>query len=1250
MLLLLVAACASAQDFRATVTGLVTDPSGAAVPGATVRATNIANNAAKEVQSSAAGIYTIPYLDPGVYRIEVTMTGFQTLKRENITLEVSAKLNLPLQLTVGQVTESITVVGQQEILETADANRGLVFDPIKTQQYPLNGRQIYMLLMLTPGVIFTQESFGATGFSGTRAWDNTGQYRFAAARAGGNLFLLNGMDITSGTGVGGGTTGVNSWALSPNVEAVQEFKVMTNTYDATFGIFRGGVINTTTKSGTNKWHGDVFEYWRNSIFDANYFQNKANPNIDAATGKATPKPYGLHNQHQFGGVVGGPVRKDKDFVFFSYEGWQEVIPYPINVSTPPMALRDGQHFTAYGAKIYDPLTMRYCGKGDVCSGSAVNNITRTYIRDPFQNNAIPAARISPIGQKILSYWPEANSPGVTLSTQSPYPGATPQAWGLANNYLDPSNKGRYYYEQPMGRWDHVFSEKDKLFVFYNYQEGYEYRTYAYADRRIMQGNAGMQRFDTNYSVDWTRVISPTSVLDMQLSYGRLFEQQPGYADMSLTYMDMGIKTLPVAPTYASYKVVPHISMSGANAIFGGGNTWRESPIDYWTFNPSFVATRGKHTLKFGFTFRRYVEASATSGATSGSLSFASSDTQQYNGNALNSYDGSGVASILLGVINSGSIPYQDSTYPSRPTYSAYVQDDWKLTPKLTLNLGLRYDVQVGWKERYGRSTNQWDWSYKDPNTDAILAKWAANKAAWDAANPNDPFKYPAVPTNCCYGKFVYVKPGERVGQTDWTNIGPRLGAAYRLRNKTVVRGGIGLFFENAAQSFGSTSMFSTTTNINTTAEDGFRNRSAVAGISGPYSLENPYPLGSRVPPQRTWTGIGGNVSFYNAKWHGPRTWQYSFTIQQELPHSILLEAAYNGNYNNHIATSYNSNMPYEGWAYRLKSMWYPSGTYSYTGRNLTNPFYGILDPLVGYGTNTTISSSSLLVPNPAYGSVSESSMQVLHYRGDSFTLKLEQKAFTSQSGGALTWVFSYSFSKGFSQGGRPFGDYYVQVPANLTSDPAYKTGMGAGVNSSNTGLADYVWAMDSSLKPHNLSFSGVYDLPFGKGKKWANTNTLAKNVFGDWRFDWIFTYVAGNGINYFSTFNYCGKWYADKQDENHWFNNDPACYGNAPTGNIGGYLFEPQPGYGVIPNYAGTSFLTKLREPQAPQVNIAFEKTITISERYKMTIRGESFNFTNTPIRNSVISSTYTNANFGILNKSQRNFPRFAQVAAKFYF
>src|SRR5216684_1041830 len=308
-----------AQDYRATILGQVTDPSGSAIPNATVKATRVDTNTTTEVKASANGIYTIPFLNPGTYTVEASAAGFTTLKRENITLLTADKLNLPLKLQLGQMTQEVTVIGQQEMLDTATASRGLNFDPIKTQEYPLNGRQTYMLMALTPGVIFTQEAFGATGFSGTRGWDVNNSYMINGGRTGTSQFLLNGAPISNNDG---------TWQLAPNVEAVQEFKVMTNTYDAQYGRFGGGVVNTTVKSGTSDWHGDVFEYFRNRVFDANYFQNNF-----------VGRPLQTHNQHQFGGVIGGPIRKEKDFIFGSFEGWREIIGFSATSNVPAAALR-----------------------------------------------------------------------------------------------------------------------------------------------------------------------------------------------------------------------------------------------------------------------------------------------------------------------------------------------------------------------------------------------------------------------------------------------------------------------------------------------------------------------------------------------------------------------------------------------------------------------------------------------------------------------------------------------------------------------------------------------------------------------------------------------------------------------------------------------------------------------------------------------------------------------------------------------
>jgi hypothetical protein len=239
-----------AQDFRATVLGQIVDPSNAPIPTATVKVVKEGTNETKEAVTNNNGFYVISFLDPGTYNLEVTAKGFNPVRRGGVQVLVADKLNFSFTLELGQVTEAITVTGEQELIQTGTASRGLVFDPIKVTEYPLNGRQSYMLLMLTPGVMFTQRTFGNTGFSGTRAWDVNGSYTMNGGRTGTNQFLLNGSPISSN----------GTWNLAPNVEAIQEFKVMVNTYDAQYGRSGGGHVNTTVKSGRNDWHGTLFDY------------------------------------------------------------------------------------------------------------------------------------------------------------------------------------------------------------------------------------------------------------------------------------------------------------------------------------------------------------------------------------------------------------------------------------------------------------------------------------------------------------------------------------------------------------------------------------------------------------------------------------------------------------------------------------------------------------------------------------------------------------------------------------------------------------------------------------------------------------------------------------------------------------------------------------------------------------------------------------------------------------------------------
>lgn len=1164
--LVLFGVLAAAQDYRATVSGQVSDPSGSAIPSASITATSVATNTSKSTKSDSQGHYAIPYLEPGVYTLEVTANGFQKLRRESITLEVAAKLDLPLQLTLGQMTQEVTVVGQQEVIETGNADRGLVFDPIKTQEYPLNGRQTYMLMALTPGVVFTQEQFGASGFSGTRGWDVNNSYKINGARTGENLFLLNGAPISDQ----GGT-----WQLAPNVEAVQEFKVMTNTYDASYGRFGGGVVNTTLRSGSNNWHGDVFEYFRNRLLDANTFQNNANG-----------LPKGFHNQHQFGGVVGGALRKDKDFVFFSFEGWQEVVPFPALSSTPPALLRDGQHFTDFGYKIYDPLTTHLCNPAtEPCQG-------QTYIANQFPGNVIPQSRISPIGAKILGYFPNPNGAGIT------------------SNFVAASNLGRYYYEQPMARWDHVFGPNDRFYAIVTWQQGFEYRSTTGFPRPAATGNTNNERADRNVIVDHTHVISSTAVFDVRASFGRFVQTTPGYSDLTLTATGTLGMTKMIHSANSPGDLPPSISVGEySGPLFGSsGNAYSWRAYDQWNFAPSLALTRGRHTVRTGFELNYVTEGTNATGVADGQFTFGTGWTQQLPARRQNATDGSGVATLLLGYPTSGGIAWNDSIYRTRPYYGFYVQDDWKVNQRLSLNLGLRYDMQIPWLERYNRENRGWDQSVKSPLSDQVLANWANLKATYDKANPNSKYPYPA-PPSVLTGGFLF--PGvngqpRRLYNTDHTNIQPRIGLAYRIREKTVIRTGAGIYYQTPTQG-GTTSGFQQSTPYLTSLDGGIT-PSAGVSLNGPYSLVQPFPTGLAAPMGSSLgvlTNVGNGVGYDPAGYRIPRTYQYSFGIQQELWRKIVAEVTYTGNYQNHI--NFGQNLNHEPYADQLIAIQDPS----YYSRTLPNPFYGIVPVTSSLGGSATTAANNLIRPDPIYQGITNNLIQQGRYRSDMLQVRVEQRALanTNSKAGVLTWVLSYAFGKAFEQNHR-LNDW------NTNEQPIYE--------------------VDNTDKTHNLTFSGVYDLPFGNGKPMLNvSNRAARLLIDDWRIAPIFSYSTGNPTGWPNLVLKPGcDWHAVGQNENRWFNNDKTCYTQTVTNSLR-----------VIPDR-----FPDIRDPSVgPSINLAIEKTFPIGERYRVQIRGESFNLTNHPQRPGPDTS-FTNQTFGQLPKSQLNFPRLIQLAAKFYF
>src|SRR5258708_4015398 len=527
---------------------------------------------------------------------------------------VAEKLDLPLSLEVGKISEQITVRASAEILQTADASGGLNFDTLQTSQYALNGRQVYMLMDLTPGVLFTQEQFGSSGYSGTRGWDVSGAYVMNGGVNGTNSFSLNGAPIS--------LTG--TWQVAPNMDAIQEFKVMTNTYDSQIGRTGGGSVNTILKSGSNAWHGTLFDYVRNSVFDANYTQNNQ-----------VGAPRGKHITNQFGGTVGGPLRHDKDFLFVSFEGFRERVPFPVVANVPPLDLRDGQHFSAYKMNIYDPLTAHPCVVGvDV---SKTSTCSSPYIRDPFPANVVPLNRISPIGVKLLSYYP------------------TPNTAGLTQNYVFSGNTGKYSYNQPMVRWDHALSDKDRVYTLFTFQHGSEYRNQTGIPGDAASGNLWSQRTDFNIIADWTRILSPTAIFDLRASFGRFTQYFPDTnLNSTLTAKDLGI-ALPRPPTSTS-TVPPRVTLDQFSDLFGNGtNLYTWATNNQWNVVPTLTFTRGTKTLKVGVDMVYAGIGTGNIGQSNGQFSFNRYATQHYPLRAGGSTDGAGIADLLLGNPGSGFI-------------------------------------------------------------------------------------------------------------------------------------------------------------------------------------------------------------------------------------------------------------------------------------------------------------------------------------------------------------------------------------------------------------------------------------------------------------------------------------------------------------------------------------------------------------------------------------------------------------------
>jgi hypothetical protein len=1152
----LIAPPARAQVSRASILGQVTDSTNAAIPKATVTITRLDTNETLVTSTDDTGSYSFAFLNPGLYRLQVTAAGFETLERTSLSLSTDDVVSLPLTLSLGDVKERVTVDAQREPLDMSNASHQTRLDPVKLGQLPLIGRQAYSLVSLTPGIIFTQEQFGSTGFAGLRGWDTNGKFIINGGLEGTNQFLLNGAPVS--------LTG--SWQFSPNVDAIEEFRVLTNTYDAQYGRTGGGTVITTLKSGGNKWHGLLFEYFHNAVFDANTTQNNQ-----------TGLGRGKHNTHQFGGAIGGPLKHDRDFAFFSFEGFREIDPFPVVSDTPPLDLRTGQSFRKYGITVYDPLTARACEDG--IDTPPNTKCLSPYIRTPFPRDIIPLGRISAIGRNILALYPAPNGPGLT------------------QNYIAGGNTSRYRYDQPMGRWDHLFGERDRLSAIVTYERGRDFTSTNGFPPPAEVGSRSDYRTDQNYIAEFTHIVSPSTVFNLRTSFGRFTEFFPDASgDSNLTAQDLGMTGMVHAPTAVS-DAPPSFNLNLYSSIIG--NTYSWGVENQWSLQPSVIQTRGRHVMHWGFEYAYAALGNAGPGRANGEFSFTRGWSREYVQRAQNARDGSGVADLLLGLPSSGFVDYNDSAYRTWPYFAGYVQDTWRAAPKLTLTAGVRYDVQVPFLERFNRVNAGFDYTAVSPLSATVLANWNQMKGAFDATKPR--FPYPN-PPSALYGAQLFATPqSRRPYDTDWSDIQPRLGVAWNFAPKTVLRAGFGIFYRTATQ-LNQTAGFSQRTNYVSSIDAGVL---PAAGLTGPSSLEDPFPNGIFAPNGAAGgplTNAGQTIQYDGRSRPIPRTYQYSAGFERELPWNILAEAYYSGSQTVH------DSMPVQYDAASYADFTRATATPGYLSRQLPNPFYGVLPPSTALGASPLVQAYDLVRPYPLFDGIAESNVPAARYRYDSLQVFGQRRFGSLADAGIFTFLLSYTFSKSFEQNHR-LNDW------NLAERPVHE-----------------ISALD---KPQVLAITGFWDLPLGWGRRYfGDVGRLGGALLNGWAVDWTFTYGSGypvaRPVAVFSCSSYDPP---GRQNAGHWFNNTASCYKA-----LGPYQLR-----------TFDDRFTNIRNPAAPQLNISVEKTFWVNERWSLQFRGESFNLTNTPILPGP-NTNFGDPRFGQLPIQQNNLPRYVQLAAKIVF
>jgi hypothetical protein len=1179
------ASAAFAQRDLSTLAGTITDSSGGVVANAKVTITEVDTGESYATTTNSVGEFVRPALKAATYTVSVTAPGFKTSEQKNVVLSPGERTGITMTLSIGDISQTVEVAASAPALQTESTQVGAALNSTMVSDVPLGGqRNLTYLARLSPGVVPAEP--------GARDAANGGFSANGVRSNGQNNFLLNGVDNNINTI---DFLNQTSYAIGPAIDAVSEVSIQTNGYNAEYGRAAGGVINVTLKSGTNAFHGNLFEYVQNKDFDANSWTNNR-----------AGQPIGPFVQNQFGATAGGPIKKNKLFIFGDYQGTRIAdsggsvtnLGYSGYTTVPTAAMKAGNFSSLLGPSytgtdvngspisvmkgaIYDPLSTVY----QTNSAGFQIPVSRTM----FPGNIIPVNRMDPAWQKIIQLYPNANEAVITGNAPT-------------NDYFYDTT-GKQDTDQGDARVDYRISEKDSLFGSLSWSNTSK------ADGAPLPGalddtgfnGAGEVDLARNGQMSYTRVWSPSVVSETRVGFTRLVTSRLGANPSTDDFTQYGIGGYDPTTATTNNGGLPQIGFSNGYPTVGATD-WvpTKEYNNVWDLVQNVALSKGAHAFKFGFEFRSVKFPFFQVPDPHGNIGFSNNETafpsgnDASNGQSISSLTGDAMASALLGQVDSAAISTTNFVSSQKVAYAAYAQDDWKVNSKLTVNIGVRYELYSPIGEQFGRQANY------DIQNNTLYIPQGGN--CNEALPPNFGALFPTVTVNRCQVSN-YLIPWDKA------DVGPRVGLAYRFLDKTVLRLGYGMFYGGEENQGGSPNRgegvpFNETVNLSR-----YQGNSSYVGISQPQCLNCDYMPGGFAGgfPNSPFTA-NASVSLRGVAtdFDNPVVQKWNAVIQREFGFGTSIEVGYEGNHSAHQLVLWNA------------------------------------DPNPNLGTfNTAISAASLQEIQPACSTCQSvgnglsmaSTFGFGNYAAGS--VKIE-KRFSH----GLQFLTSYVWSHALADSGTP-----LSGSSNL--NPITNTNFATAYSSASWDIR------------HSMTTSFNYELPIGRGKQFGSGMSRgADAVVGGWQINGILTLRTGQPITMtgicYGVWNACLPSYVAGYTGN---GNSAPPGGRTPNEYFNTSDFTASysnPATGVATN--GDVGLQSMTGPPTETLDLSIFKAFKVTERFTFQFRAEALNLTNFAVLSQPDVSLGDarafggNGNFGVITSSVAGTERHLQFSLKLLF